>query len=48
MTNQNVSTKKVPVPSKLIFKTFSDYLKHVEKTMGEIHVGVSTSSKGKK
>lgn len=40
--------KKVPMPAKLIFKTLSDYLKHVDKTMGEIHVGVLESSKGKK
>lgn len=40
--------KRIPMPTKLIFKTFSDYLKHVEKTMGEIHLGVLSSSKGKK
>lgn len=41
-------TKRVPLPTKLVFKTFSDYLKHVEKTMGEIHLGVLSSVKGKK
>lgn len=49
MSSLKVNTKKrVPLPSKTVFKTFQDYLKHVEKTLGEIHVGVSIASKAKK